>query len=46
MPRLDKTGPAGKGPGTGRGLGPCVSEKGGGYGSSGAGKGGIKKNRG
>ena len=25
MPARDKTGPEGKGPGTGRGLGPCVT---------------------
>lgn len=26
MPRFDKTGPQGKGPGTGRGMGNCSSE--------------------
>lgn len=35
MPRFDKTGPAGAGPKTGRGMGPC----GGGQGFSGRGKG-------
>lgn len=27
MPRGDRTGPEGKGPATGRGMGPCVTEK-------------------
>jgi len=27
MPRMDGTGPAGQGPGTGRGMGPCGSGK-------------------
>ena len=27
MPNKDKTGPQGKGPGTGLGLGPCVGNK-------------------
>lgn len=32
MPNLDKTGPAGMGPGTGRGMGPCCGGMGCGYG--------------
>ncbi len=31
MPNLDKTGPAGMGPGTGRGMGPCCGGMGCGY---------------
>jgi len=27
MPRFDRTGPQGKGPKTGRGMGPCVGDK-------------------
>ena len=27
MPRKDRTGPSGKGPRTGRGLGPCTTPK-------------------
>lgn len=27
MPRFDRTGPQGKGPKTGRGMGPCVDDK-------------------
>ena len=36
MPRFDRTGPAGEGPRTGRGMGPCgggMGPYGGGYGS-------------
>ncbi|MFA5009474.1 MAG: DUF5320 family protein [Candidatus Paceibacterota bacterium] len=32
MPNLDKTGPTGMGPGTGRGMGPCCGRIGRGYG--------------
>lgn len=32
MPNLDKTGPMGDGPGTGRGLGPCGTDNAGGSG--------------
>ena len=36
MPKRDGTGPAGKGPGAGRGLGPCGSNKGAGKGEVGS----------
>ena len=32
MPKFDRTGPRGMGPGTGRGMGPCAGGFGGGYG--------------